>query len=184
MRCTTASPSFAGAQRESAPVRPGFYGPSRWRPKWWCSSSSAGRCFGPFGPGGCGGAGRGGGYGTLVGRGTDSLAPRHGGDTAAPRADLRLAAPRQHAGSRRDRSAAARGNRVYALWNGRGRRRGGAADARLGLALCEIRGARVLGDGRLVRRCAAPGSKVVRGVAVKRESVIHRLADILHHSVP
>src|ERR1700730_12381466 len=27
MRCTTASPSFAGARRESALVRPGFYGP-------------------------------------------------------------------------------------------------------------------------------------------------------------
>src|SRR6266478_6002427 len=45
MRCTTASPSFAGARRESAPVRPGFYGPSRWLPRWWCSSSSADRCW-------------------------------------------------------------------------------------------------------------------------------------------
>jgi hypothetical protein len=34
-----------------------------------------------------------------------------------------------------------------------------------------------------VRRCATPGSKVVRGVAVKPESVVHRLADILHHPV-
>jgi hypothetical protein len=32
LRCTTASPSFAGARRESALVRPGFYGPSRWQP--------------------------------------------------------------------------------------------------------------------------------------------------------
>src|SRR6202022_3375138 len=41
---------------------------------------------GPFGPGGCGGAGRGGGYGALVGRGADSLAPPPGGGTAPPRA--------------------------------------------------------------------------------------------------
>jgi len=46
-------------------------------------------------------------------------------------------------------------------WHGRGRRRGGAADARLRLALRAIRGARVLGDGRVVRRCAAAGSKAV-----------------------
>ena len=39
-------------------------------------------------------------------------------------------------------------------------------------------GAKFLGDGRVVRRCAAPGSKAVRGVAVKPESVVHRRADI------
>src|ERR1700730_5961921 len=48
MQCTTASPSFAGARRTSDPVRPGFCGPSRWQPRWWCSSSSADRC-GPAG---------------------------------------------------------------------------------------------------------------------------------------
>jgi len=39
-------------------------------------------------------------------------------------------------------------------------------------------GAKFLSNGRVARRCAAPGSKAVRGVAGKPESVVHRLDDV------
>jgi hypothetical protein len=61
------------------------------------------------------------------------------------------------------------GNRADALSRGRV----SAAVALLTLAsgglYAQFGGARVLGDGRVVRRCAAPGSNAARGVAVNLE---------------